>query len=120
MAEYEFEAKVVVTDEMLDTLVANLEHEPPAWLERIRSLDKESWAVSNLNEEGNPDSLVWRKITREGLAKGLAEVAFGRGARSDLIEHARAAIFEADPGEIDGEISDCALQYAVFDEITFW
>lgn len=118
MAEYEFNAKVVVTDEMLDTLISNLEYAPPAWLVRLRP-SKGGWAISWLEDEADPNSRTEKRVTRQQLAQGLAEVAFGRGARSDLIEHARAAIFEADPGEIDREISDCALQYAVFDDITF-
>lgn len=118
MAEYAFNAKVYVTDEMIDTLVANLEQEPPAWLGGV-AIDRGGWRFSWLEDEGDDTSGADKELTRIEIAEGIAEVAFGRGARSDLVEHARRAILEADAGEIDGEISDCAIQYALFDEIVY-
>lgn len=60
-----------------------------------------------------------KTITWEQIARGLMEIAFGRGARSDLVEHARRAVIDDDAGEIDGEIADVAIQYALFDEIVY-
>lgn len=120
MAEYAFNAKVYVTDEMIDTHLANLEHSPPSWLEGMAaSATGATISFVWLEEEGVRSSAEKKTLTRQQIAEGIAEVAFGRGARSDLIEHARRAILEADAGEIDGEISDVAIQYSLFDEIVY-
>lgn len=54
------------------------------------------------------------------LAAALVGVSDGKlAAREDLRQHAQVAVVEDDAGEIDSEIADVVVQYALFGDIVF-
>ena len=115
---FTYPADVGVTAENVEAIVEVGGYSIAYWAQAMVEAD-DGIGVAWYEEEGNPDTLTRKNATWEQLARGLMEVAFGRGARSDLVEHARRAVINDDAGEIDGEIADVAIQYALFDEIVF-
>lgn len=119
---YTIDAPLEISDELVDEIRNGAYAYSGYWAIGIADADDTEQgpiAVIWLEDENDPKSRERKVITRQELARGLAEIAFGKGARSDLVEHARRAILEKDAGEIDAEIADVALQYAVFGEIVF-
>lgn len=119
---YTITAPVEITDEMVNEIRNGAYAYSGYWAIGIADADDTEQgpiAVIWFEDETDAHSRNRKVVTRQALARGLAEIAFGKGARSDLVEHARRAILEQDAGEIDAEIADVALQYAVFGEIVF-
>lgn len=115
---FEFRAPVEIGEDLVEAVVEVGGMVIAYWAQAMVEAD-DGIAIAWYEEEGNPDTLTRKNATWQALARGLAEIAFGKGARRDLVEHARRAIFEKDAGEIDGEIADVAIQYALFDEIVY-
>ena len=119
---YTITAPIEIPDEMVDELLSGAYFGAHYWATSLSTaLEDEKGAITVgwYDDESDPRSRQSKTITRQALARGLAEIAFGKGARSDLVAHARRAILEKDAGEVDSEIADVALQYALFDKIVF-
>lgn len=112
---FEFNAKLDITAELVDTVVEVGGYSIAYWANALVMAD-DGIAVAWYDDD---EKIERKNATWRDLARGLAEIAFGKGARQDLVDHARRAILEPDAGEIDGEIADVAIQYALFDEIVY-
>lgn len=116
---FKFNAPVEIGEELVEAIVEVGGMVIAYWASSMVNYS-DGIGISWHDDPDDPSSELRSKtVTWRALARGLAEIAFGKGARSDLVDHARRAVFEKDAGEIDGEIADVAIQYALFDEIVY-
>lgn len=119
MAEHPITVTLTIADELLQDGIVDQSGAISYWASALIEKDNGKITVVWSENDDGQAPFSSKTIDRGDLARGLREVAFGKGARSDLMEHAQRAILEKDAGEIDYEIADVAIQYALFDEIVY-
>lgn len=122
--KYSISVTVTIDEKFIDeVLVTGAEH-IGYWCNRLYIDSQTGHAViDEVLDEGLPRegaNLQRHRITFGAIASALGGMVSGiNPARADLVEHARRAVLDNQPVEIDAELADVIIQYALFGRIVY-
>lgn len=121
---YEATITVQLSDEFMETLVDMAGYGTNYWAQEIHiHTQPVSGIITVTPADEFIDEFPAKTLDYSTLAWALQEIAKGGIVNEYLTDYARAALLgsdrEPDAGEIDSELADVVIQYAMFQKIVF-